>query len=299
MPRIYIAAIIAAITIALTVFIIAVYMVTYCGGGYRILVATTTSLYDTGLLDKLLDEFKSEEPGITVVFIPVGSGEALRMAASGDIDIVLSHAPSMERGYMERGILYRQAIIAYSSFAIVGPRDDPASIRGLDPIDAFARIYTVGVEGGASFVSRGDQSGTHLRELSLWKLTGLNPGGSWYIESGLSMSKTLLFANEKHAYTLTDLSTYMLLRSQGRIDLEVLVANHSLLFNIYSAYLVNPGIIGGYRYSYAEKFFGFLSSSKGQGIISEYTVSGIHIFNPASGYEDKLLEVWMELSKLQ
>jgi len=289
---------IAAITIASAIFIVSAYIAMYYGGGCRILVATTTSLYDTGLLDKLLDEFKNEEPGITVVFIPVGSGEALHMAASGDIDMVISHAPSMERGYMERGILYKQAIVAYNSFAIVGPRDDPASIRGLDPIDAFARIYAEGVEGRIHFVSRGDQSGTHLRELSLWKITGLNPSGSWYIESGLSMSKTLLFANEKHAYTLTDLSTYILLRSQSRIDLEVLVANHSLLLNIYSAYLVNPGITGGYRYSSAEKFFRFLSSSRGQSMISEYTISGIHIFNPASGYEDNLLEIWIELSKL-
>jgi tungstate transport system substrate-binding protein len=289
---------IAAITIASAILITSAYIAMYYVGGCRILVGTTTSLYNTGLLDKLLDEFRNEEPGITVVFIPVGSGEALRMAASGDIDMVISHTPSMEREYMERGILYKQAIVAYNSFAIVGPRDDPASIRGLDPIDAFARIYAVGVEGRASFISRGDQSGTHLRELSLWKITGLNPGGSWYIESGLSMSRTLLFANEKHAYTLTDLGTYILLRSQGRIDLEVLVANHSLLLNIYSAYIVNPRVTGGYRYSSVEKFFRFLSSSRGQSIIFEYTVSGIHIFNPASGYEDNLLEIWIELSKL-
>ncbi len=128
-------------------------------------VSTTTSLYATGLLDKLAEEFSKDHPNIVVQFIAVGSGEALKKAALGDADLVLVHAPPLEKEYLEKEVIYDGKIFAYNYFVIVGPKNDPAGIKGLDPISAIRKIYEAGEKGLARFVSRGDYSGTHVREL--------------------------------------------------------------------------------------------------------------------------------------
>ncbi|RLG46823.1 MAG: tungsten ABC transporter permease, partial [Thermoproteota archaeon] len=182
-------------------------------------VSTTTSLYATGLLDALAEEFQAGHPDVVVQFIPVGSGEALRRAEMGDADLVLVHAPSLELEYLERGILREGEIFAYNYFVVVGPPGDPAGVSGLDPVEAFSKIYEAGGRGEALFVSRGDDSGTHVREMSLWSRAGLDPRGRpWYVESGSGMSETLLLATEEGAYTRRTIGTYLKLR--GRIELE-------------------------------------------------------------------------------
>lgn len=268
--------------------------------GNIIKVATTTSLYATGLLEKLADEFKSLHPNVVVHFIAVGTGQALERAARGDADMVFVHAPQLEREYIENGVLVEGHIIAYNYFVVVGPRDDPAGIKGLkDPVEAFKRIYEAGAEGRALFVSRGDNSGTHVEELSLWSKAGLMPQGQeWYIETGLGMAKTLLVANQERAYTLSDIGTYLKLKEEGKLDqLEIMVSSGKELINIYSAYLVNPEKFN-VNYELAKGFMEFLTSDKGQGIIASYGVEeyGMPLFHSAKGNMTRLKLYWQELA---
>ncbi len=266
-------------------------------------VTTTTSLYATGLLDKLAEEFHKHHPNIIIQFIAVGSGEALRKAAMGDADMVFVHAPSLEKRYVDQGILVDWGIIAYNTFIIVGPSNDPAGIKGLkDPIEAFKKIYEAGEKREALFVSRGDNSGTHVRELALWKLAGLDPHGkSWYIESGTGMSQTLMIANEKNAYTLSDVGTYIKLKKDGDLPyLEIMVDKGTYLLNIYSVYIVNPEKYPSINYMYAKMFRDFVLSKEGQEIIASYGVDkyGRPLFYPAEGKEDWLRDQWRELVSL-
>ncbi|RLE60873.1 MAG: tungsten ABC transporter permease [Thermoprotei archaeon] len=262
-------------------------------------VSTTTSLYATGLLEELAERFKETHPNVVVQFIPVGSGEALRRAANGDADMVFVHAPSLEKQYIESGILIDGKIIAYNFFVIVGPASDPAGIKDLSPVDAFRKIFSTGESGNALFVSRGDNSGTHVKELSLWKKAGLNPQGrNWYIESGTGMSDTLLIANEKNAYTLSDIGTYLKLKAEDRIDLVALVAGGDELLNIYSVYIVNPEKIEGVNYEAAKAFHNFVASDVGQEIIAGYGVKeyGQPLFYPAKDKTGWLKIMWEKLS---
>ncbi len=262
-------------------------------------VSTTTSLYATGLLEELAERFKETHPNVVVQFIPVGSGEALRRAANGDADMVFVHAPSLEKQYIESGILIDGKIIAYNFFVIVGPASDPAGIKDLSPVDAFRKIFSTGESGNALFVSRGDNSGTHVKELSLWKKAGLNPQGrNWYIESGTGMSDTLLIANEKNAYTLSDIGTYLKLKAEDRIDLVVLMAGGDELLNIYSVYIVNPEKIEGVNYEAAKAFHDFVASDVGQEIIAGYGVKeyGQPLFYPAKDKTGWLKIMWEKLS---
>lgn len=261
-------------------------------------VATTTSLYATGLLDKLADEYCRREPGVAIRFIAVGTGRALELAARGDVDAVFVHAPLLERRYLNEGVLVDGTIIAYNYFVVVGPPSDPAGVRGLEPVEAFKKIYEAGVEGGAMFVSRGDSSGTHVKELSLWRRAGLDPKGQpWYLEAGAGMAKTLLVANERGAYTLSDIGTYLKLKAEGRLEsLEVLVEGGRELINIYSAYPVNPERFE-VDYELARSFIDFVSSD-GQEAIGSYGVElyGRPLFNPAMGRLSELRQLWLELA---
>ncbi len=256
-------------------------------------VSTTTSLYATGLLDKLADEFMERHPGVMVQFIPVGSGEALRRASLGDADLVLVHAPNLEKIYLSEGYIMDGRIFAYNYFVIVGPPDDPAGIRGMgNATEAFIKIYESGLAGESLFVSRGDNSGTHNRELFIWSKAGLEPGGSWYIESGSGMSQTLEIANEKSAYTLSDMGTFLKLKKTGVIDnLEIMVSGDPDLINIYSVYLVNPSKVDDVNIELAKEFMNFIVGEDGQRIISEYGVSeyGSNLFYPVN--EEKLPEL--------
>ena len=239
----------------------------YLTQGSQVLrVATTTSLYATGLLDALGDAFRKSHPGAVVQFIAVGTGEALRRAEMGDADLVLVHAPALEAEYIAKGVLGEGVIFAYNYFMIVGPSEDPAHIAGKDPVAAVREIYRAGELGYAVFVSRGDESGTHVREMTLWRLAGLEPDGkSWYLETGSGMAETLRVANERRAYTLTDVGTWLKLEKELK-ELQPLVAEGDILLNIYSAYIVNQNK----NNELARLFMEFITSEEGQEIIREF-----------------------------
>ncbi len=260
-------------------------------------VSTTTSLYATGLLDFLADEFKKMRPNVVIQFIAVGSGAALKLAEKGDVDMVFVHAPNLEKEYIEEGILINGTIFAYNNFIIVGSVNDPANISNCDPVEAMRRIYETGEAGKALFVSRGDNSGTHQRELLLWRLAELNATGkSWYIETGSGMSETLLVANEKDAYTLTDTGTYLKLKRENKLpNLETLVDEGFVLLNIYSAYIVNPDVHPHVKYDLAMDFLLFVISNEGQELIGSYGVEefGVPLFYPAKGKENDLYSAWL------
>ena len=261
-------------------------------------ISTTTSLYSTGLLEYLASKYESRHPNVRVEFMPVGSGQALLLAARGDVCAVIVHAPNLEARYVSNGIINDGVIFAYNYFAIVGPANDPANVRGAkSAVEAFQAIYLAGEKGVALFVSRGDHSGTNERELALWRSAGVNPEGrSWYLETGQGMAETLIMADEKNAYTLTDMGTFLYLNSTGRVrHLRVLLTGDASLINIYSAYLVTS--CSGKEREAAESFLEFLV--KRQDLIGSYRPSSINatLFMPASGAEDKLHEYWAELAR--
>lgn len=264
-------------------------------------VSTTTSLYATGLLDELAEAYMKQHPDVNIHFIAVGSGEALRRASMGDADLVFVHAPNLEVKYIEKGYLIKGVIIAYNYFVIVGPPSDPAKISNLNSIiDVMHAIYSAGERGKAVFVSRGDKSGTHQRELYLWKISNLKTSGDWYIETGSGMSETLLVTNEKLGYTLTDTGTFLKLKREGKLPyLEILYSNDSLLINIYSMYIVNPDKVSGINYDLALDFYNFVID-KGMDIIASYGVEdfGQPLFNPVNTPElrSKLHNEWSRIS---
>lgn len=269
-------------------------------GTIKVRVTTTTSLYATGLLDFLGEKFQESHPGVTLEFIPVGSGRALAMAAAGDACFVLVHAPNLEIKYINQGVLEYHKIFAYNYFVIVGPSSDPAGVRDAkDTIDAMRRIYVAGERGEAIFLSRGDKSGTNERELLLWNKTGLNPiGKKWYYETGQGMGQTLVMASEKKAYTLSDIGTFLRFKKEGRIPgLELLYGNDTALINVYSAYIVKS--CNGVEREMAKEFIDFITSSKGQSLIGDYGLSeyGSHLFYPAAGKVPMLKMAWNDLTK--
>jgi len=258
----------------------------YIGVGSVLRAATTTSLYATGLLDSLAEEFQRRNPGFSVQFIAVGSGEALRRASLGDADIVLVHAPPLEKRYLDEGYLVEGFVFAYNYFTLVGPEHDPAEVEGKHPVEAFRSIFRAGEEGLAVFVSRGDNSGTHVRELMLWSLAGLNPEGrGWYLETGSGMASTLRVADERLAYTLTDIGTWLKLKNRLP-QLRILLGEDKLLINIYSVYLVNPSKVEGVNEEMARRFIDFIKSEEGQGVISSFEP----MFMPALSKDIRWLE---------
>lgn len=195
----------------------------------EVLLATTTSTRDSGLLDSLLPLFE-QRTGYKVNVVAVGTGQAITMAKRGDAQIVLVHAPQLEQAEVDSGHFVRRRMVMHNDFLFVGPALDPAGLRGMhDPVAALRRIATT----NAPFVSRGDRSGTHLFEQKLWKLTGLQPPapGGWYVEAGQGMAATLQMADETHAYTISDRGTF--LAWQSKLDLVPLVEGDTLLDNVY------------------------------------------------------------------
>lgn len=208
-----------------------------CGadGSRRIVrVASTTSLYDTGLLDELVAAFSVKHPEYSVQIVAVGTGQALTLGERRDADLVLVHAPEREAEFMAAGYGLRRTTIMRNDFVIAGPEADPAGVRrATDGPDALRRIASA----EAPFASRGDDSGTHMREQALWDEAGGRPGGKWYLEVGQGMGSTLLFAAERRAYVLTDRATLTVLRGNG-VELAELFAGGSQLQNLYSIMLV-------------------------------------------------------------
>lgn len=203
-----------------------------------VILATTTSTYDTGLLDSLTPKFESE-CGCRVKTVAVGSGAALALAARGEADLVLAHAPALELKYIAEGKLGNRRLVMSNDFVVVGPAVDPVRLRDA-PIaaDAFRRLGG----GGATFASRGDSSGTHLLELAQWRAAGVSPSGEWYLQAGQGMGATLRIASEQRGYALTDRGTYLALRKG--LELEILFEGAPELLNVYHVLETDPGAPG-------------------------------------------------------
>ncbi|HEY1373441.1 MAG TPA: substrate-binding domain-containing protein, partial [Candidatus Binatia bacterium] len=198
------------------------------------ILSTTTSTQDSGLLDVLVPLFE-KKTGYSVKTASVGTGQALELAARGEADVALVHAPSLEKKYVADGKLLNRRLVMYNDFVIIGPQNDPAKIKSTkSSVQAMKLI----ADSRSNFVSRGDNSGTHNLEKALWKQAAIEPKGAWYIESGQGMGATLGIANEKNAYTITDRATY--LAFQKRVSLPILLQGDKPLLNIYSVMEVNP-----------------------------------------------------------
>jgi len=235
------------------------------GGPQRLVLATTTSVRDCGLLDALAAEF-TKETGITVAPIAVGSGEAMRMGRDGNADVLLVHDPAGERKLLDDGIACEDRELMRSRFLVVGPASDPAGIRGLsDAAEVFRRL----AEGKAPFVSRGDDSGTHRLEKRLWEAAGAAPAGDWYVSTGSGMIQTLRVANEKQGYCLVDLATA--LKARGEAELETLVDSDDVAWaNLYSVLLLCPAKFPSLHHDAARRFADFLSTGAGRGLIESF-----------------------------
>lgn len=231
-----------------------------------IILATTTSTQDSGLLDVLIPAFEKASR-FSVKTIAVGSGQALEMAARGDADILLVHAPSAERELMEAGYGVDRRLVMHNDFVLVGPPQDPAGLRQAESAaDALRRLQAA----GSPFVSRGDESGTHLKERALWQAAGGLPSPEGYQESGQGMGATLLIASEKGAYTLSDRATYLAFREQ--LNLEILVEGDPDLLNVYHVIRVNPQKWPSVNVQGAIALADFLTSPKGQALIALFGV---------------------------
>lgn len=248
-----------------------------------VIVSTTTSTQDSGLLDVLVPMFERKS-GLTVKTISVGTGQALALAARGEADVTLAHAPGLEKKYVSEGKMSNRRLVMYNDFVVIGPPDDPAKIKGLPKaVDALERI----ARSRSRFVSRGDKSGTHALELALWKQAGIEPKGAWYIESGQGMGQTLGIANDRRAYTLTDRAT--LLAFQKRVDLPILVEKDRPLLNIYSVMEVNPANGPRVNARGGRAFADFMLEPETQAVIESFGVEkyGQPLFVPVAGKKDE------------
>ena len=253
---------------------------TGAGAGTRsIILATTTSTHDTGLLDSLLPSFRSES-GIDVKVIAVGTGAALEMARGGNADVVLVHAPAREREYIASGDLSGGRLVMYNDFLLVGPPDDPAGVKGRSDLVAAMRS----IASGGTFVSRGDASGTEIMELALWRAAGIDPDSLRRREStGQGMGATLGVADQRRAYTLNDRATYLALRA--RVALEPVFEGDPALLNIYHVYVVSPDIHPSVKAEEARRFVDFLTSQRVQRMIGQFGQArfGRPLYVPAAG----------------
>ncbi len=242
-----------------------------------LVLATTTSTRDTGLLN-YLDPLFQIDTGIQVQYVAVGTGLALDMAARGDADVAMVHAPSLEDAFMAQGHGLCRSALMYNRFLVVGPASDPAGIAGLtNATEAFGRIW----HSGSLFVSRGDHSGTNVKEVQIWKRLGYAPSplnDSWYLESGQGMGATLTVASEKGAYTLTDDGTFFALLPS--LHLSVLAQGDPFLANHYHVIVVNPAEHPNVKVNPALTYARWLTSERGLALIADYEVGGHRLFTP-------------------
>lgn len=233
----------------------------------EIILATTTSTQDSSLLDYLIPMFE-QQTGYMVKTIAVGTGQALELGAKGEADVLLTHAPSSEKPLVDAGQVVNYQLVMHNDFIIVGPPADPAKIKGLTAVtDAFKAIAAQ----EATFISRGDKSGTHIKELSVWKEAGIEAfSGTWYQESGQGMGSTLTIANEKEAYTLSDRATY--LAQQANLDLAILNQGSKELQNIYHVMQVNPETYPMVNAAGAKAFVAFMTDPSTQALIRNFGV---------------------------
>lgn len=243
----------------------------------RIVIASTTSTQNSGLLDILIPAYEASALfPVTVEVIAVGTGKAIRLAKKGEADLLFVHDPFREEKFVAEGYGVNRRAVMHNTFVLLGPSEDPAGARDArGVIDAFEQI----AESGQPFVSRGDESGTNIKELDLWEDAGISPRGKgWYFETGSSMSETLLVAGQKRAYTLSDIGTY--LNHESEVNLQVLFMGDAPLRNSYSVIAVSPERFPHVRYREAMDFISFVTSPEGQRVIAGYTKKGVPLFYP-------------------
>ena len=246
-------------------------------GSTKILrLATTTSTENSGLLQYLLPMFE-RNTGFQVHVIAVGTGKALRMGRDGDVDVVLVHAQAAEQKFVDEGFGVKRVDVMYNDFVIVGPATDPASVHNSTSATNGLRNIA---KNKATFISRGDDSGTNKKELSLWKDAYIKPKGEWYREAGQGMGKVLQMAGELSAYTLTDRGTW--LAYQSKSPLKIVYQSDPVLFNPYGIIAVNPSRYPDINNAGAQALIGWITSPAGQKLIGSYTVAGSLLFTPSA-----------------
>ncbi len=243
----------------------------------RIKMSTTTSTENSGLLYALLPPFE-EKFDVKVDVIAVGTGKALKLGENGDVDIVLVHAREAEDKFVADGYGVNRRDVMYNDFIIVGPEIEPAGIKGKIAVESLKAIS----DKNETFVSRGDDSGTHKKEKALWKEAGTEPSGTWYLETGQGMGATLTIANEKQGYTLVDRGTYI--AYEDKVNLVILSEGDERLFNPYGIIAVSPAKHAHVKYLYAMALIGWITSVEGQKIIGDFKKDGKVLFHP-SAYE--------------
>ena len=243
----------------------------------KLVIASTTSTQNSGLFDILIPVYeKSTKYGVKVEIIAVGTGKAIRIAKKGEADMLFVHDPFREEKFVSEGYGVNRRAVMHNDFVIVGPAKDPARISKLKTaIETFEEI----ADKGAPFVSRGDDSGTNIKELDIWDDAGINPKGKgWYFEAGANMGDTLIMSNQKRAYTLTDIGTF--LNYEKKMDIKILFKGDPVLRNNYSSIAVNPDKFPVVKYREAMDFIAFVTSPEGQRLIANYKKHGINLFYP-------------------
>lgn len=246
----------------------------------RIRLATTTSTDNSGLLAVLLPPFEKQN-NVKVDVIAVGTGRALKLGENGDVDVVLVHAPAAEDAFIGKGFGVNRRDVMFNDFILVGPEADPAGVaKAKLAKESLALI----VSAKAPFISRGDDSGTHKKEMKLWALGGIEPEGAWYMEAGQGMGAVLQIADEKQAYTLADRGTW--LAYSGKLDLKILLAGDPKLYNPYGIIAVNPAVHPSVNYMGAMQLIAWVTSPDGQKIIGDFKIAGQPFFIPMAVPQD-------------
>lgn len=272
------------ISISILVVFTAALLVTTLSGGQvaaqeELVLATTTSTYDSGLLGKLNPLFE-ERFDVKIKTIAVGTGAAIRHAENGDADVIMVHARGAEDEFMQAGWGVNRRDLMYNDFVIIGPPNDPVGVKGMEKAtEALKKI----AGSDSKFISRGDDSGTNKKELSIWEAAGVEPAGNWYLSIGKGMGDTIVQADRMGAYTLSDRGTYLSMKDE--IDLDILVqgpvkGGDPILMNPYGVIAVNPAKYPSVNYSMAMAYIGFVTSPRGQEVIGNYTVKGEQLFFP-------------------
>ena len=233
----------------------------------RIRCASTTSTQNSGLFDYILPIFE-KKTGIKVDVVAVGTGASIEIGKRGDADVVLVHAKELELKAVAEGFFVDRQDVMYNDFVIIGPNNDPLKIKGIKSApEALKKI----ADGAFPFVSRGDKSGTHTKELSLWAITKIDPKGKpWYLEVGQGMEKTQRIAHEKRAYTLTDRGTWLATKDKDKLDMQIVLEGDPVLFNQYGVMAVNPSKHKHVKYKEALQFVNWLISKEGQQVIGSF-----------------------------
>jgi tungstate transport system substrate-binding protein len=250
-----------------------------------LILATTTSTQDSGLLDVLIPAFE-KQTGYTVQTVAVGSGEAMKMGQECNADVLLVHSPSAEKDFMSNNYGSDRRLVMHNDFVVVGPPADPAGIQGsATAVEAFTKI----ANSQSSFITRGDASGTNSKELAIWKSANITPEGAWYIESGQGMGATLKIASEKAAYTLSDRATY--LANKDTLSLDILTEGDASLLNIYHVIVVNPANCPKVNNTGAIAFADYVVSSEAQKLIADFGTEkfGQALFTPDAGKDESTL----------